>query len=339
MQARRKARKRFMDTVETGGLSVAKALYDFMNDEALPETGLAVERFWDGLGAIIRGFAPRNRKLLDLRDTLQARIDDFHRARRGRPFDVAEYERFLHDIEYLAPEPPDFSIRTVNVDDEIAHIAGPQLVVPLSNARYALNAANARWGSLYDALYGTDAIPDDNGATRAGPYNPVRGERVVARGRALLDMAAPLAQGSHRDALAYSVEGGALVVRLRNAACTGLARPTQFVGYRGQPTAPSALLLLNHNLHIEINIDRASLVGRDDPAGITDIVLEAAGTTIMDLEDSVAAVDAEDKVAIYRNWLGLVEGTLTASFEKGGKTVNRRLNSDSIYVAPGGSEL
>ena len=165
MRARRKVRKRFMDTVETGGLSVAKALYDFMNDEALPETGLAVERFWDGLGAIIRGFAPRNRKLLDLRDTLQARIDDFHRARRGRPFDVAEYERFLHDIEYLAPEPPDFSIRTANVDDEIAHIAGPQLVVPLSNARYALNAANARWGSLYDALYGTDAIPEDGGAT------------------------------------------------------------------------------------------------------------------------------------------------------------------------------
>src|SRR5438034_6865167 len=224
-----------MDTVEAGGLSVAKALYDFMNDEALPETGLAVERFWDGLGAIIRGFAPRNRKLLDLRDTMQARIDDFHRARRGRPFDVAEYERFLHDIEYLAPEPPDFTIRTRNVDEEIAHIAGPQLVVPLSNARYALNAANARWGSLYDALYGTDAIPEDGGATRAGPYNPVRGERVVARGRALLDMAAPLAQGSHRDALAYSVKGGALVVRLRTGACTGLARPTQFVGYRGQP--------------------------------------------------------------------------------------------------------
>ena len=170
-----------MDTVEAGGLSVAKALYDFMNDEALPETGLAVERFWDGLGAIIRGFAPRNRKLLDLRDTLQARIDDFHRARRGRPFDMAEYERFLHDIEYLAPEPPDFSIRTANVDDEIAHIAGPQLVVPLSNARYALNAANARWGSLYDALYGTDAIPEDGGATRGSGYNKVRGVRVIAR--------------------------------------------------------------------------------------------------------------------------------------------------------------
>src|ERR1700747_1734414 len=208
MRARRKVRKRFMDTVETGGLSVAKALYDFMNDEALPETGLAVEHFWDGLGAIIRGFAPRNRKLVDLRDTLQARIDDFHRARRGRPFDVAEYERFLHDIEYLAPEPPDFSIRTANVDDEIAHIAGPQLVVPLSNARYALNAANARWGSLYDALYGTDAIPEDGGAARGQGYNKARGERVVERGRDFLDQAAPLAAGTHKGAKSYAVEGG-----------------------------------------------------------------------------------------------------------------------------------
>src|SRR5205809_4837751 len=186
-----------MDTVEAGGLSVAKALYDFMNDEALPETGLTVERFWDGLGAIIHGFAPHNRKLLDLRDTLQARIDDFHRARRGRPFDIAEYERFLHDIEYLAPEPPDFSVRTANVDDEIAHIAGPQLVVPLSNARYALNAANARWGSLYDALYGTDAIPEKDGAARGPTFNELRGKAVIARARAFLDRAAPLAGGSH----------------------------------------------------------------------------------------------------------------------------------------------
>jgi malate synthase len=328
-----------MNFVQTGRLSVAQPLHAFIEHEALPGTGISAATLWSGLADLVRDFGERNRQLLEVRDALQLRIDAYHRDRVGQPLDLSDYESFLREIGYLLPQIEDFTIRTNDVDEEIAHIAGPQLVVPLSNARYALNAANARWGSLYDALYGTDAIPDDNGATRAGPYNPVRGERVVARGRALLDMAAPLAQGSHRDALAYSVEGGALVVRLRNGACTGLARPTQFVGYRGQPTAPSALLLLNHNLHIEINIDRASLVGRDDPAEITDIVLEAAVTTIMDLEDSVAAVDAEDKVAIYRNWLGLVEGTLTASFEKGGKTVNRRLNSDSIYVAPDGSEL
>jgi malate synthase len=306
-----------MNFVQTGRLSVAQPLHAFIEHEALPGTGISAATLWNGLADLVRDFGERNRQLLEVRDALQLRIDAYHRDRVGQPLDLSDYESFLREIGYLLPQIEDFTIRTNDVDEEIAHIAGPQLVVPLSNARYALNAANARWGSLYDALYGTDAIPDDNGATRAGPYNPVRGERVVARGRALLDMAAPLAQGSHRDALAYSVEGGALVVRLRNAACTGLARPTQFVGYRGQPTAPSALLLLNHNLHIEINIDRASLVGRDDPAGITDIVLEAAVTTIMDLEDSVAAVDAEDKVAIYRNWLGLVEGTLTASFEKG----------------------
>jgi malate synthase len=328
-----------MNCVQTGKLSVAQPLHAFIEDEALPGTGISSERFWNGLADLVRDFGERNRQLLEIRDALQLRIDGYHGDRAGRPLDVPDYESFLFEIGYLLPQIDDFTIRTANVDNEIAHIAGPQLVVPLSNARYALNAANARWGSLYDALYGTDAIRDDNGATLAGPYNPVRGERVVARGRALLDMAVPLAQGSHRDALAYSVEGGALVVRLRNGACTGLARPTQFVGYRGQPAAPSTLLLRNHNLHIEIKIDRASLVGRDDPAGITDILLEAAVTTIMDLEDSVAAVDAEDKVAIYRNWLGLIDGMLTANFEKGGKTVKRQLNPDRIYAAPHGGEL
>jgi malate synthase len=328
-----------MNFVQTGRLSVAQPLHAFVESEALPGIGISAAAFWSGLADLVRDFGERNRQLLGVRDALQSRIDAYHRDRVGQPLDLSEYESFLREIGYLLPEIGDFTIHTANVDDEIAHIAGPQLVVPLSNARYALNAANARWGSLYDALYGTDAIPEDGGATRVGTYNPVRGERVVARGRALLDKAAPVSQGSHHDVLAYSVEGGDLVVRLRNGACTGLARPAQFVGYRGEPAGPSALFLRNHNLHIEINIDRTSVVGRDDPAGITDIVLEAALTTIMDLEDSVAAVDAEDKVAIYRNWLGLVEGTLTASFEKGGKSVNRRLNPDRVCVASDGSEL
>ena len=328
-----------MNFAQTDRLSVAQSLHAFIEREALPGTGISAAAFWSGLADLVRDFGQRNRQLLEVRDALQSRIDVYHHDRAAESLKISEYEGFLREIGYLLPEIGDFTIRTSNVDDEIAHIAGPQLVVPLSNARYALNAANARWGSLYDALYGTDAIPEDGGATRAGTYNPVRGERVVARGRALLDMAAQLGQGSHRDVLAYSVEGGALFVRLRDGACTGLARPAQFVGYRGEPTEPSALLLRNHNLHIEIKIDRTSVVGRDDPAGIMDIVLEAAVTTIMDLEDSVAAVDAEDKVAIYRNWLGLVEGTLTASFEKGGKSVNRRLNPDRVYVAPDGSEL
>ena len=328
-----------MNFAQTDRLSVAQPLHAFIEREALPGTGISAAAFWSGLADLVRDFGQRNRQLLEVRNALQSRIDAYHRDRAAESLKISEYESFLREIGYLLPEIGDFTIRTSNVDDEIAHIAGPQVVVPLSNARYALNAANARWGSLYDALYGTDAIPEDGGATRAGTYNPVRGERVVARGRALLDKAVQLGQGSHRDVLVYSVEGGALFVRLRDGACTGLARPAQFVGYRGEPTEPSALLLRNHNLHIEIKIDRTSVVGRDDPAGIMDIVLEAAVTTIMDLEDSVAAVDAEDKVAIYRNWLGLVEGTLTASFEKGGKSVNRRLNPDRVYVAPDGSEL
>jgi malate synthase len=328
-----------MNFAQTGRLSIAQALHAFIEGEVLPGTGTSAAAFWSGLADLVHDLGPRNRQLLEIRDALQSRIDAYHASRIGQPLNISEYEGFLRQIGYLRPQTDDFTIGTSNVDDEIAHIAGPQLVVPLSNARYALNAANARWGSLYDALYGTDAIPEDGGATRAGTYNPARGESVVARGRALLDMAVPLGQSSHRDVLAYYVEGRALVVRLRDGACTGLARPAQFVGYRGELSAPSALLLRNHKLHIEINIDRTSAVGRDDSAGITDIVLEAAITTIMDLEDSVAAVDAEDKVALYRNWLGLMEGTLTASFEKDGKSVNRRLNPNRVYLAPDGSEL
>jgi malate synthase len=325
--------------VQIGGLSVAQSLQAFIEDEALPGTSISGATFWNGLADLVRDFGEHNRQLLKTRDALQSSIDAYHRDQLGQPLNLADYEGFLRKIGYLLPQIEDFTIRTRNVDEEIAQVAGPQLVVPLSNARYALNAANARWGSLYDALYGSDAIPEDDGATRAGSYNPVRGERVIKRGRALLDTAVPLAQGSHQDALAYSVEGSALVVRLRDGACTGLARAQQFVGYRGEPAAPSALLLRNNSLHIEIKIDRASLVGRDDPAGITDIVLEAAVTTIMDLEDSVAAVDAEDKVGLYRNWLGLMEGTLTASFEKGGKNIQRRPNPDKVFKTPDSGEL
>src|SRR5437773_5241943 len=334
------ARDLHMNYVRIGSLSVAKALHEFIQQAAAPGTSLSAEAFWSGFAELLRDCGTRNRQLLEVRDELQSRIDQYHRERSGEPLDLGDYERFLRDIGYVLPEGNDFAIRSANVDDEIAVVAGPQLVVPLSNARYALNAANARWGSLYDALYGTDAIPEDGGATRTATYNKIRGERVMARGRAMLDETVPLARGSHRDVDSYSVEKGAnLLVRLRDGTSTGLTQPAQYAGYRGEASAPSAVLLRNHGLQLEIKIDRGGLVGRDDPAGIADIVLESAVTTIMDLEDSVAAVDAEDKVAIYRNWLGLVEGTLTASFEKGGKTINRRLNPDRVCVAPDGSEL
>jgi malate synthase len=328
-----------MDYVRIESVSVVKALHEFIEREAASGTSISAEAFWSGFADLLHEFGPRNRELLQLRNELQSRIDQYHRERFGEPLDVADYERFLRDIGYLLPEGDDFTIRTTNVDDEIAVVAGPQLVVPLSNARYALNAANARWGSLYDALYGTDAIPEDGGATRTSTYNKIRGERVVARGRAMLDETVPLARGSHRDVDSYSVEGANLLGRLRDGTSTGLAQPAQFVGYRGEARAPSAVLLRNHGLHLEIKIDRGGLVGRDDPAGIADIVLESAVTTIMDLEDSVAAVDAEDKVAVYRNWLGLIEGTLTATFQKSGRTVHRQLNPDRVYTAPGGGEL
>jgi malate synthase len=327
------------ERVDTGGLKIAAILKRFVDEEALPGTGIEAEAFWGGLAGLVRDLGPRNRALLDTRDALQNRIDAYHRERKGRPFDGADYERFLRDIGYLVPEPGDVRVRTANVDDEIARIAGPQLVVPVSNARYALNAANARWGSLYDALYGTDAIPEDGGATRTGGFNKVRGERVVARAREMLDEAVPLAQGSHRDAASYAIRDGKLAVELTGGSRTGLARADQLVGYQGDASDPSAVLLRNHGLHLEIRIDRTSLIGRDDPAGVADVVLESAVTTIMDLEDSVAAVDAEDKVVIYRNWLGLLKGTLTASLEKGGRTIERRLNPDRIYQKPGGGEV
>jgi malate synthase len=328
-----------MTRVQTNGLQVAPILHDFIEREALAGTGLSSAVFWSGLAGLVRDFAPRDRDLLAVRDKIQAQIDEYHRARAGKAFDQAEYERFLHDIGYVLPEPEDFSVGTQHVDDEIARIAGPQLVVPVSNARYALNAANARWGSLYDALYGTDAIPDDEGATRSGGYNKARGAKVVERAREVLDRAAPLMVGSHRDAVSYADRDGALLVTLQDGTETGLIDQTQFVGYQGEAARPSSVLLRHNNLHLDIRIDRSHPIGAEDPAGIADVVLESAISTIMDLEDSVAAVDAEDKVQVYRTWLGLMKGDLVESFEKGGRTVERRLNPDRVYTMPNSGEL
>jgi malate synthase len=327
-----------MDRIDSAGLHVARTLHEFVEREALPGTGISADAFWKGLAALIGDLAPRNRELLETRDRLQGLIDAYHRRQAGKPIDAADYQRLLRDIGYLQPEPADFAIATANVDDEIARIAGPQLVVPISNARYALNAANARWGSLYDALYGTDAIAEDGGAERGRGFNKARGARVVARARAFLDEAAPLAQGSHKDATAYYVEGGTLVVGLKGGE-SGLRRPDQFAGFAGSAQTPWAVLLRNNSLHIEIVVDRQSMIGEDDPAGVVDVVVEAAISTIMDLEDSVAAVDAEDKVVVYRNWLGLMKGNLSERFEKGGRMLDRRLNPDRVYTRPGGGEL
>jgi malate synthase len=328
-----------MDRVEAFGLKVAGPLYDFIRAEALPGTGVTPDAFWRGFAALVTDLAPHNKVLLEKRDALQRDIDAWHLAHRAKPIDPGEYMGFLRGIGYLEPEPPDFSIATTNVDPEIASIAGPQLVVPVTNARYALNAANARWGSLYDALYGTDAIPQDGGAERRNDYNSVRGARVIAKARQVLDKAVPLAMGSHRDATAYTVENGRLAVMLSDNAQTGLANPSQFVGYRGAPDAPSAVLMKHNGLHIEVVVDRARPIGQQDAAGIADVMMEAAITTIQDCEDSVACVDAEDKVAAYRNWLGLMRGTLVESFAKEGRAVTRRLAADRDYTAPDGSTL
>ena len=289
------------DRIETGGLQVDEKLYDFINDEALPGTGVSPDAFWSGLDRLIHDLSPRNRELLAKRDDLQRRIDDWYQENRDQPIDLADYKAVLQEIGYLVPDGGDFAVSTTNVDPEVSTIAGPQLVVPVTNARYALNAANARWGNFYDALYGTDAISEADGAERAGDYNPVRGARVIARARDFLDAAAPLAGGSHADATFYAVVDGTLVVTLADdeGSVTGLADPSKFAGYQGEAGAPSSVLLRNHGLHIDIIIDRSHPVGRDDAAGVKDIVLEAATTTIMDLEDSVSTVDADDKVVAY----------------------------------------
>ncbi len=328
-----------LDYVESGGLRVAHALHHFVTAEALPGTGIDPAAFWLGFGALVGDLAPRNKALLERRDALQQQIDDWHRAHRGQPIDSTAYLQFLRDIGYLLPEPADFAIDTGHVDAEIASIAGPQLVVPVTNARYALNAANARWGSLYDALYGTDVIPEDGGATRAGGYNKIRGAKVIAMACGILDQAAPLAAGSHADATLYALDGAVLSVTLKDGSKTGLHDAAQFVGYRGDGAALTSVLLRHNGLHLEIVIDRSRPIGQEDPAGVADVMLEAAITTIQDLEDSISAVDAEDKVLAYRNWLGLMRGTLQDTFDKGGRTMTRRLHTDRSYHKPGGGSL
>ena len=326
-----------MDRKTIGGLSVARVLHDFVVEEALPGTGVAPDAFWNGLAALVRDLAPRNRALLATRDALQEKIDAWHRDRAGKPVDEAAYKTFLAEIGYLLPDPGPVQVRTDDVDDEIAAIAGPQLVVPTSNARYALNAANARWGSLYDAFYGTDAVSEEGGATRGGGYNRTRGARVVARARAFLDRTVPLAGGRHADVVTYAVEGGQLVGNMNTGDTIPLARPDAFAGYRGRASSPNALLLRHNGLHVEIVLDRTHRIGRFDASGVADILVESAVSTIMDLEDSVAAVDADDKVLVYRNWLGLMNGTLAAPVEKDGKRFERKLNPDRTYTAPDGA--
>jgi malate synthase len=322
--------------IEKSGLRVAPALHDFIEREALPATGVASGTFWKGLADLVHDFGPRNRELLAKRDALQSRIDAWHRANPARPIDTAVYEAFLREIGYLVPEGPDFSIDTASVDPEIASMPGPQLVVPVMNARYALNAANARWGSLYDALYGTDAMGD---LPPPGPFNDARGARVIAWARQFLDSAVPLATGSHADAATYRVVAGALQVELADGRLAALAEPRLFAGYAGAAASPARILLRHHSLHIEIHIDRASRIGRTDRAGVADVFLEAAITAIMDCEDSVAAVDAEDKALAYRNWLGLMRGDLVERVPKGDRIIERRLNPDRSYTAPDGREF
>ena len=318
------------------GLQVANELHRFVEEQVLPGTGVNSEAFWAGFSQIVSDLAPKNAALLAERDRIQAEMDAWHQAHPGPIADMAAYQAFLAQIGYIVPAPAEVHATTSNVDDELAVQAGPQLVVPVLNARYALNAANARWGSLYDALYGTDAIPEDGGAEKGAGYNPARGAKVIAFARQFLDQSAPLAGASHQDAAGYAIVDGQLAVKLANGGSAALANPAQLVGYQGDAAAPSSVLLVNNGLHIDIRIDRSTTIGASDAAGVADVVLEAALSTILDLEDSVAAVDAEDKVLGYSNWLGILRGTLTETFSKGGKALTRGLNQDRVYTAANG---
>ena len=327
------------ERVATGNLRVAKVLYEFINNEALPGTDMDPDRFWAGVDKVVADLGPRNQELLARRDELQVQIDKWHRLRVIEPLDQEAYRQFLVDIGYLRPEPEDFAVTTANVDAEITSTAGPQLVVPILNARFALNAANARWGSLYDALYGTDVIPEDDGAEKGDSYNKVRGDMVIAYARRFLDDSVPLANGTYTDVTGFKVDDGRLIVTLDDERETALAQPQQFVGYTGDPGSPDSVLLVNHGLHIDILIDPESPIGNTDEAGVKDVYLESAVTTIMDFEDAVAAVDADDKVKGYRNWLGLNKGDLAAEVSKDGDTFTRVLHEDRRYTAPDGSEF
>ena len=321
------------------GLDVDTRLARFIEDDMLPQTGIDPDTFWRGFDQIVHDLAPKNIALLAERDRLQTELDAWHKANPGPIRDLTAYRAFLKKIGYLVPAPEHVTATTSNVDDELALQAGPQLVVPVLNARYALNAANARWGSLYDALYGTDVIAENDGAEKGKAYNPVRGARVIAYARSVLDRSAPLAAGSHKDATLYRVVDGKLAVTLKDGAVTGLANAAQLVGHQGAADAPSSVLLRRHGIHLDIRIDRGTAIGKDDAAGVSDLVVEAALSTIMDLEDSVAVVDGADKVVAYANWLGILQGTLTEEVEKGGETFTRGLNPDREYTKPAGGKL
>ncbi|WP_257283261.1 malate synthase G [Endozoicomonas sp. SESOKO1] len=327
------------ERIQKGGLQVARVLHDLLVNDIVPGTGVDPDKFWRSLEALVNDLAPENVALLARRDELQQKIDAWHRQNRYTEENKPEYRSFLEETGYLLPAGDDFSISTANVDSEIARQAGPQLVVPVMNARFALNAANARWGSLYDALYGTDAIPETEGAEKGKGYNPIRGRKVIEFGRELLDTAAPLVSGSHKEAVCYQVLENSLAISLEDGSTTSLKEPEKFLGYTGTAEKPDSILLKNNELHIDIQFDSEGVIGRDDVADVQDLIVEAAITTIMDCEDSVAAVDAEDKALVYRNWLGLMKGNLEDTFVKGGKPVTRKLSSDRYYTAPDGGEL